>query len=173
MSLEPCHKADYLAKLGLEWEVAAAGTGKRARNVKGRAYPQMARDWIADGCDESSPDAARIRAYLAGMHGAKVITWSPGMKAEAEALATREEVAERERASLHAEEWRAVRDMLTPWGTDARAAILGAAESAAAGNVQHAIDELVTMLLEQGRPPGGLPFQAWPKSPGVGPPLLE
>lgn len=173
VSLEPCHKADYLAKLGLEWEVAAAGTGKRARGVKGRAYPQIARDWIADGCDEASADAGAIRGYLAGMHGAKVITWSPGAKAAAELLAPREEVLERERASLHPEEWRAVRDMLTPWGTDARAAILGACESAAPGFVQQELDALVTLLLERGRPPGGLPFQAWPKSPGVRPALLE
>ncbi|HEX3063392.1 MAG TPA: hypothetical protein VHP55_11980 [Usitatibacter sp.] len=141
-----CHKADYIAKLGLE--VADAGQSKRARNVKGESFWQMRSNWLAQQVRRiDDPRALRIREYIEAMRGARIVTWSHGMREEAEALAPKEDLVERECATLHAEEWDAVRDRRTEDGRDARAAILRAAENAPPGEVDGAVRGLVDELL--------------------------
>jgi Replication protein len=137
LDLSPCHAADYITKLGLE--VADAGQSKRARNVKGRTYWQLRTEWIARGrhCDDE--DATRIREYLDGMLGAKIVTWGKGLKARAAALAPEPVIVERERATLLAEEFDAIRDMRSDDGCDARAALLRVAELADPGEVDRAV----------------------------------
>jgi hypothetical protein len=145
-----CYEADYLTKLGLE--VADAGQSKRARNVKGRTYWQLARGWIANGCNVRDSDAESICEYLAHMLGAKVVTWGKGLKARAESLAPPLEIEERERATLHAEEWDAIRDKRTDDGRDARAALLRVAELAAPGCVDHDVRAFVGEMLTRAPP---------------------
>ena len=140
-----CYRADYLTKLGLE--VADAGQSKRARNVKGRTYWQLRTDWIANGKHVHDQGATRIREYLAGMLGARVVTWGDGLKARAKRLAPKPAIIERERATLHAEEFDAVRDLRTDDGRDARAALLRVAELAEPGQVDQAVRAFIAMLL--------------------------
>lgn len=142
--LAPISRADYIAKLGLE--VADAGQAKRARNVEGRSYWQCVRDWIDAGADPSSELGTFIRDYIEDMRGAKIVTWSPGQKARAEALAPLTPLEEREPAFIMAEDWDHVRDATDHDGSDARAALLEAAELAMPGGVQAAVDEVVTRL---------------------------
>ncbi len=144
-----CHRADYLTKLGLE--VADAGQAKRARNVKGRSYWQLRSDWIANGKHVGDKDATRIREYFEGMLGAKIVTWGKRLKARAKALAPRPVVVERERATLHAEEFDAVRDLRTDDGRDARVAMLHVAELAQPGQVDQAVRAFVDDLLRRKR----------------------
>lgn len=151
VSIEECHQADYLCKLGLE--VADAGQSKRARNVKGRSYWQLARDWIEAGKHVDDELAARIREYLDGMRGAKVVTWSPGQKVHAEALAPAKELETREGALIYSEEWDRVRDARDEHGRDARAVILDAAERAAPGTVAAVVCDVVDGLLRRRGPP--------------------
>jgi hypothetical protein len=153
VDLEQCHRADYLAKLGLE--IADAGQAKRSRNVKGRSYWQLARDWIAAGKDRSNADAARILEYFEGMHGAKIVTWSRGMKRRAEELSPEVLAAERESAQVHSEAWDRLRDRQTETGVDARAALLTTAEQADPGHVQGAVDAFIDDLLRSKRGPPG------------------
>jgi hypothetical protein len=146
--LEELRVRGYLTKLGLE--VADAGQSKRARNVTGRSYWQLRSAWIANGKRVDDPDAARIQEYFRGMHGAKIVTWSKGQKKRAEALAAKPlDVVERERASLYAEEWDAVRNLTTEDGHDARTAILRVAESAEVGQVDQDVRAYVDELLRR------------------------
>lgn len=142
--LAPLSRADYIAKLGLE--IADAGQAKRSRNVEGRSYWQMVRDWIDAGAELSHPLAARIGEYIDDMRGAKIVTWSPGQKERAEALAPLVPLEEREAAFIMAEDWDHVRDVTDHDGSDARTAVLDAAELADFGGVQAAVDEVVTRL---------------------------
>jgi hypothetical protein len=145
VDISRCHRADYLAKLGLE--VADAGQAKRARNVEGRTYWQLRSDWIRAGRHTDDTDATRIRQYLAGMLGARVVTWGDGLKARAKRLAPKPTIIERERATLHAEEFDAVRDLQTDDGRDARVALLRVAELAPPGQVDQAVRAFVDELL--------------------------
>ncbi len=144
-----CQRADYLAKLGLE--IADAGQAKRARNVKGRTYWQLSREWIARGkhCDDAQAD--RIREYIDGMHGAKVVTWGPGLKARAEALVVEPDNPIREAAFITRDEWDCLRDLQVD-GRDARAALLSVAELADEGQVDAAVRALVDELWSTGPP---------------------
>jgi hypothetical protein len=142
-----CYRADYLTKLGLE--VADAGQAKRARNVKGRTYWQLRTDWIAGGKHVDDKDATRVREFLAGMLGAKVVTWGKRLKARAKMLAPKAVVIERERATLHAEEFDAIRDLRTDDGRDARVALLRVAELAEPGQVDRAVRTFVDDLLRR------------------------
>jgi hypothetical protein len=144
-----CHQADYLTKLGLE--VADAGQAKRARNVKGRSYWQLRSEWIANGKRTDDADAKRIREYLDGMLGAKIVTWGKGLRARAESLAPMPAPIERERATLHSEEFDAVRDLRTDDGRDARVAMLRVAELAEPGNVDTTVRAFVDELLHRKR----------------------
>ncbi len=142
-----CYRADYLTKLGLE--VADAAQAKRARNVTGRTYWQRRSEWIANGKHVDDQDATRIREYLDGMLGARVVTWGDGLKARAKLLAPKSVVVERERATLHAEEFDAVRDLRTDDGRDARVAMLRVAELAEPGHVDAAVRAFVDDLLRR------------------------
>jgi hypothetical protein len=98
VDLRPCHRADYLAKLGLE---VTAPSGKGARN--GHRTPwQIAADLCAlpSPHDERSPEQIQedraTDAYLwstwsQDMRGAKMLTWSRGVR---EAAGLGEEVAD-------------------------------------------------------------------------------
>jgi hypothetical protein len=142
-----CYRADYLTKLGLE--VADAGQSKRARNVNGRTFWQLRSDWIANGRNVDDKDATRIREYFPGMLGARIVTWGNGLKARAKRLAPKPVVIERERATLHAEEFDAVRDLRTEDGRDARVELLRVAELAEPGSVDHDVRAFVDELLRK------------------------
>ncbi len=150
VDLSRCNRADYLAKLGLE--LADAGQAKRARNVKGRTYWQLSREWIARGkhCDDAQ--AGRIREYIDGMHGAKVVTWGPGLKERAEALVPEPENPIREAATITRDEWDCIRDLQVD-GRDARTALLNVAELADEGQVDEAVRALVDELWRATGPP--------------------
>ena len=99
VDLRPCHRADYLAKLGLE---VTAPSGKGARD--GNRTPwQIAADICAEtnAEDPRSPEAqerdvALWKTWSRDMRGARMLTWSRGLRAAA-ALgeeATDEEIVE-------------------------------------------------------------------------------
>jgi hypothetical protein len=142
-----CPEAGYLTKLGLE--LTDAGQAKRARNVKGRTYWQLRNEWIANGRHVDDADAALIREYIEGMRHAKIVTFSKGLKARAELLAPKPLIIERERASLHAEEWDAIRDVRTDDDRDARVAVLQVAELAEPGRVDGDVRAFVDELLRR------------------------
>jgi hypothetical protein len=73
VELTPCHKSDYIAKLGLE--ISDPGT-KQGRD-KGRTPLQIAHDFCTHGLRR---DAAIWRDYCASMKGARFLTWSRGAK---------------------------------------------------------------------------------------------
>jgi hypothetical protein len=73
VDLRPCAKADYVSKLGLE---VTAPVGKAGRE-ENRSPLQIASDYSTFG-DEA--DLAIWRAYCLGMFGAKMLTWSRGLR---------------------------------------------------------------------------------------------
>jgi hypothetical protein len=82
VDVRPCHRADYIAKLGLE--VTDPGLAKRGRN--GRTPWQIASDlasYEGDGAQtiaRRERDAALWLAYVAGTRARKMLTWSRGLK---------------------------------------------------------------------------------------------
>jgi len=142
-----CHRGDYLTKLGLE--IADAGQSKTGR---GRTYWQLARDWIARGCNLDDPLTPTLREFLDGMHGAKIVTWAPGLKARAEGLFEEDPSPERERALVSAMRWDVVRNLRDADGRDVRALVLQAAERAQPGEVQSAVDAVVENALQRAPP---------------------
>lgn len=72
--LSPCHRANYLAKLGLE--LTAPGRGKRAKPAHRTPFEI---GW--DYATERRPGDGLIwRAYCDGMFGAQSLTWSPVLR---------------------------------------------------------------------------------------------
>jgi hypothetical protein len=107
--LRPCHEASYVAKLGLE---LAMDQTKRARG--GRNPWQIARDFART---RRPRDGALWRAYADGLAGARMLTWSKGLRGE---LRSDDDVArdpgdlERERAQrryavIAGADWDAIR----------------------------------------------------------------
>jgi hypothetical protein len=69
----PCHESSYLAKLGLE----LAGGAKEGR--EGHRTPwQIAHDAVDHGADR-----ALWETYCGGMYGARMLTWSKGLRVAA------------------------------------------------------------------------------------------
>lgn len=86
-----CRKGDYLAKLGLE---LASSPAKEGRKEGHRTPLQIAGEWA----DTASPKAGELwQEWCAGMVGARQLTWSIGLKQEAN-------LRERTDAELAAEE---------------------------------------------------------------------
>ncbi len=107
-----CAKADYIAKLGLE-VTAPAGKSGRGSN---RSPFQVAADFAADG-DEA--DLAIWWMYSKGMFGAKMLTWTRGLRHAAglNVKKTDEDIVEGESAEeltvsrIPGAEWDAFRDV--------------------------------------------------------------
>ena len=80
--VRPCHRADYISKLGLE--VTDPGLAKRGRS--GRSPWQIASDLASYQGDGAQTIARRERdaslwlAYVEGTRGRKMLTWSKGLK---------------------------------------------------------------------------------------------
>lgn len=112
IDLRPCSKADYLTKLGLE---LAASTLKAGRGPNRTAF-EVAADYVRYGDDK---DLAIWRAYADGMFGAKMLTWTRGLRAACglEPEKTDEEVVRGEDgveipiATIPGALWRAIRDL--------------------------------------------------------------
>jgi hypothetical protein len=146
VKLTPCHRADYLTKLGLE--VTNAAQSKEGKQ-KGVTLWKLTRRWIASGKDESDRDAALIREFIEDLRGAVVVAWprtGAYRRKNVAALCPEKVPVPRESAAIHVEEWDALRDR-TVDGRDARGAILRAAESAAVGGVQQAVDAVIARIL--------------------------
>ncbi|MBI2408233.1 MAG: protein rep [Gemmatimonadetes bacterium] len=73
--LRPCADASYLTKLGLSMELVAPA-GKLGRSSS-RSLFQVAADFLQTG-DES--DALLWQAYCRGMKGARLLTWTRGLR---------------------------------------------------------------------------------------------
>lgn len=67
-------KSDYLAKLGLE----VAGSSEKRGRRKNRSPLEIADDWVSR---EDWRDGVLWRKYAKGMHGARMLTWSKGLRA--------------------------------------------------------------------------------------------
>jgi hypothetical protein len=138
--LRECHRADYVAKLGLE---LTAPAGKVAR-LGNRSPLAIATDFLSTG-DES--DLILWQAYASGMRGARMLTWSHGLRIAAglrEVEKTDEEIVEGERgdetivAVLEGSDWDDVRDRPT-----AKLALLIAAERGGIEAVRDALSRLL------------------------------
>ncbi len=158
--LRPCRRADYLAKLGLE---LTAPAGKIAR--KGNRSPlEIASDFLATGDDA---DLLLWRAYADGMRGARMLTWSQGVRAAAGLTAEEkadEEIVEGENgdetvvAVIAGSDWDAVRDR-----PNAKVHLLSSAEC---GGADAVFATLTTLL---GRAPTRpFPMYVLPNSSGGG-----
>ncbi len=93
--LRRAHSVKYLAKLGLE---LTAPVGKEGRADGSRSPWTIAGDYVRDG---SARDAALWKEWCTGMHGARFLTWSRGLR-DAAGLnieRTDEEIAADEAAS--------------------------------------------------------------------------
>jgi hypothetical protein len=131
--LRPCRRADYLAKLGLE---LTAPVGKVARNGN-RSPLKIASDFLATG-DEA--ELSLWQAYTAGMRGARMLTWSRGLRAAAglnEVEKTDQDIVDGEGgdetvvAVISGTDWNAVRDL-----PNAKLMLLWAAEDGGADVVR-------------------------------------
>ena len=99
--LDKCHRADYIAKIGLEMTNPGTKSGRNG----GRCPLQIARDFVESGDDR---DRATWAAYCRGMKGARMLTWSKGLREQAglvedesdEAIATADEASEAEVETL-------------------------------------------------------------------------
>jgi hypothetical protein len=138
--LRPCRRSDYLAKLSLE---LTAPRGKEARHGN-RSPLQIALDFLATG-DEA--DLELWQAYTAGMRGARMLTWSRGVRAAAgltEEEKTDEEIVEGENgdetvvAVIAGTDWDDVRDR-----PNAKLALLSAAEDGGANAVRSVLVALL------------------------------
>jgi len=69
------HDANYLTKLGLELTAPT----KAGRGSENRTPLQL----LADACDGDGASVDLWRCYTEGMYGAKMLTWSKGLKAAA------------------------------------------------------------------------------------------
>lgn len=69
-------KDDYIAKLGLE----VAGSAEKRGRRKNRSPLEIADDWVHG---EDWRDGVLWRKYAKGMHGARMLTWSKGLRAAA------------------------------------------------------------------------------------------
>jgi hypothetical protein len=138
--LRPCRRADYLAKLGLE---LTAPVGKAA--LFGNRSPlKIASDFLSAG-DEA--DLTLWQAYAAGMRGARMLTWSRGVRAAAgldEVEKTDEEIVEGKTgdetivAVIAGTDWNAARDL-----PNATLRLLWAAEDGGAGAVHSTLVRLL------------------------------
>lgn len=73
MVLSPCHKTDYIAKLGLELSDPGVKRGRQ----HGRTPLEIAADFVAH---RRKRDAALWKNYCEAMKGARFLTWSAGAK---------------------------------------------------------------------------------------------
>lgn len=74
--LRPCTTSEYITKLGLE-----LSSGFTKQGHEGQRTPlQVAADWVRDRRDS---DLAVWLAFCRGMKGARMLTWSRGLKAAA------------------------------------------------------------------------------------------
>lgn len=75
VDVRPCHNADYLAKLGLE----VSAVRKQARGEGNRSAMELLEAALA-----GDRDAIRLyRRYAMGMKGARMLTWTHGLKRRA------------------------------------------------------------------------------------------
>lgn len=158
VDLRPCHRADYLAKLGLE--VVAPGSAKAGR--QGNRTPwEIAADLCAlphphdersdeDREQDRSDDKYLWQTWLEDMRGARMLTWSRGLREQAglgEEL-TDEEIVEGEGANdrtvvlVPGAIWDAVREV-----RGIAAQLLAVAEREGASGVE----ELLAMVSVQAR----------------------
>ena len=93
--LRRCHGEDYIAKLGLE--LVASNT--KAGRAEHRTPFQVLNDFFRDG-DQNDLDIWRV--YCVGIKGARMLTWSRGLRAAAGLLPeqTDEEIVAEEEAAL-------------------------------------------------------------------------
>jgi len=73
VDLSPCHRANYIAKLGLE----LSDPGHKRGRHNNRTPLEIAADFVAHG---GKRDAALWQNYCAAMKGARFLTWSAGAK---------------------------------------------------------------------------------------------
>jgi hypothetical protein len=73
VDLRPCHRGDYLSKLGLE---VTAPVGKAARG-ENRSPLEIASDFASTG---DFVDLSLWLAYVEGMKGARQLTWATGVR---------------------------------------------------------------------------------------------
>jgi hypothetical protein len=151
VDLSPCRRATYLTKLGLAAELTDVGQAKRSE--KGRSYWQMTSDWEADGASPRHADAPLIREFIEDMKGAQFVAFGKGLRERARKLleAKKPKPAERERASVYTEEFKALRHLRTEDGRDALVAVLDVAELAEPGRVDAAVRAFVDDLLRRKR----------------------
>ena len=102
--LRPSHSTQYFAKLGLSLELTAP-VGKLGRGGS-RAMLHVASDFTTT---EDDADAIMWRTYADGIRGARMLTWTRGLRTDAglgedtsdeDALATTEESEENGRRNL-------------------------------------------------------------------------
>lgn len=142
--LTRCYRADYLTKLGLGAEVTDVGQAKRGKK-KGRSYWAIASDWLDAGADVASRDAQLLKDYVRSMRSAVIVAWPRKGKNARKRIDERhpeEKPAERETASMHDEEWDALRRV-----AGGCLEVLRAAERAPAGEVEMAVREALSELL--------------------------
>lgn len=153
--LRPCHAADYLQKLGLEVSPPAkAGRGEH------RTPLQLL---SAFACDGDLGALALYQAYAIGMKGAKMLTWTAGLKRAAGVDdRTDAEVIEGEEGSeelvlaIKGEAWDALRDI-----PGIKVAILALAESETPEVVREWLGQLTLW------PPGYEPCEPPIGAPGL------
>lgn len=109
--LRPAHEADYITKLGLE----ISDVGTKAGRGGNRSPWEVAADFAATGdCD----DGDIWQQYAKGIKGARMLTWSRGLRAAAGlgVEATDDEIVEGEEADvpdrfvMSTVQWREIRD---------------------------------------------------------------
>jgi len=153
--LRPCHAADYLQKLGLE-----VSPPEKAGRVGHRTPLQLLMAFAYDG----DLDALELyRAYTVGMKGAKMLTWTVGLKRDAgvldqtdEAIVEGDDELEERIVSIKGEAWDALRDI-----PGIEVAILAVAESETPDVVREWLGQLALW------PPGYEPCEPPIGAPGA------
>jgi len=137
-NLKPAHIADYITKLGLE----LSDIGSKSAGKSNRTPWQIASDYA----DYKRPEDAVIwQRFVEGMKGARMLTYSRGLRAAAGLLdePTDEELVEAEEMAacetiflMDATTWAAVRKA-QPW------LLLSAAEHSGVDGIQRAITDML------------------------------
>jgi hypothetical protein len=156
--LTPCHRADYLTKLGIGAEVTDVG---QAKTGKGRSYWRIMNDWFDTSADPGARDARLLVEFVRDMRSAVIVAWprrGPHTRKNIKLRHPEEKPAIRESAAMHGAEWDELRRR-TLDGIDGPLVVLRAAEQAFPGYVQRAVDEAVSRVLQEGTPARAAPCE--------------